>query len=92
MSNRKLVLAAVALILGVVASVSWYLAAEAAARRAVRDERQPPLSGPSLSQRSTGALRAYLGASPGTYPGQRVGLVLARRVAEACPCRLAQRS
>jgi len=43
MSNRKLVAVAAALIVGVVASVAWFLVGEAAAQRAQLEERRPPV-------------------------------------------------
>ncbi len=75
MSHRKLVMAAVALILGVVGSVAWYLAEEAAERRAVRDERQLPASSPSVGERPTSSAWRPAGS-----------MRLARRVAADCPC------
>lgn len=43
MSNRKLAAVAAALIVGVVASVAWFLVGEAAAQRAQIEERRPPV-------------------------------------------------
>ncbi len=79
MSQRKLVLAAVALILGVVGSVAWYLAEEAAERRAVRDERQLPTAAPAAFERPTSDARPARAL--------RLGRQLARQVAADCPCR-----
>lgn len=77
MSNRKLVLSALALILGVVGSVAWYLCAEAAEQRALREERRPPVAGPEVSEHSTSAVRA-LGGRRLVYDGE---------LASDCPCR-----
>ncbi len=79
MTHRKLVLAAVALILGVVGSVAWYVAEESAARRAVRDERQPPALAPSAVERPTSSKSHPTGAP-------RLNRLLARRAAADCPC------
>ena len=56
MSNRNLVLAALALIIGVVASVAWYVVGDAAARRAEQDERRPPIASPELMHGATSSL------------------------------------
>jgi hypothetical protein len=95
MSNRKLVFAAVALIGCVVASVAWYLLGEAAAQEAQREERRPPMSAPSLSERPTSALGApridgvVARRSVGQFSGGKVGGKSS--VPVECPCRESRR-
>lgn len=83
MSNRNLVLAALALIVGVVASVAWYVAGDVAARRAEQDERRPPIASPELMHGATSSLdRARAEAFA------RRGLALP----QDCSCRDSRRS
>jgi hypothetical protein len=95
MSNRKLVFAAVALIGCVVASVAWYLLGEAAAQQAQREERRPPMSAPSVSERPTSAHGAprFDGAvarrAGGQFSGGKVGA--RSSVPVDCPCRESRR-
>lgn len=76
MSNRKLVLSALALILGVIGSVAWYLFADAAEQRALREERRPPVVSPSLTERPTSVLRGANGRQ----------LLLGAALVSDCPC------
>jgi hypothetical protein len=90
MSNRKLVIAAVALIGCVVASVAWYLLGEAAAQRAQREERRPPMSAPSLSERPTSAGAGFgIDGALARRGTGRVGVKPA--VPLDCPCRDSRR-
>ncbi len=90
MSNRKLVFAAVALIGCVVASVAWYLLGEAAAQKAQREERRPPMSAPSVSERPTSA-RVGFGID-GAVARRGAGQLGVKLSAPAdCPCRETRR-